>query len=108
MASAEVECTPWGAEAPVAGDQSHIRVSAGGLRPLLGSDRTRAHGGLGHARELCPRGVAQPLRSRSPAPPLLLRYALGGLEGSDRLEAWRANVGEPVALDLAPPPHQRP
>jgi len=25
-----------------------------------------------------------------------------GLEGSDRLEAWRANVGAPVALDLAP------
>ena len=25
------------------------------------------------------------------------------LEGSDRLAAWRANVGEPVALDLAPP-----
>ena len=29
-----------------------------------------------------------------------------GLEGSDRLAAWRANVGEPVALDLAPPPRQ--
>src|SRR5215211_3103240 len=28
-----------------------------------------------------------------------------GIEGSDRLAAWRANVGEPVALDLAPPPH---
>jgi endonuclease/exonuclease/phosphatase family metal-dependent hydrolase len=28
-----------------------------------------------------------------------------GLEGSDRLAAWRANVGEPVALDLAPPRH---
>ncbi len=27
-----------------------------------------------------------------------------GLEGSDRLEAWRANVGAPVALDLAGPP----
>ena len=27
-----------------------------------------------------------------------------GIEGSDRLAAWRANVGEPVALDLAPPP----
>jgi endonuclease/exonuclease/phosphatase family metal-dependent hydrolase len=26
-----------------------------------------------------------------------------GLEGRDRLEAWRANVGDPVALDLAPP-----
>ena len=26
-----------------------------------------------------------------------------GLEGRDRLEAWRANVGTPVALDLAPP-----
>jgi len=26
-----------------------------------------------------------------------------GLEGRDRLEAWRANVGEPVSLDLAPP-----
>jgi endonuclease/exonuclease/phosphatase family metal-dependent hydrolase len=26
-----------------------------------------------------------------------------GFEGRDRLEAWRANVGEPVALDLAPP-----
>jgi len=26
-----------------------------------------------------------------------------GLDGRDRLEAWRANVGEPVALDLAPP-----
>ena len=26
-----------------------------------------------------------------------------GLEGRDRLEAWRANVGESVALDLAPP-----
>jgi endonuclease/exonuclease/phosphatase family metal-dependent hydrolase len=25
-----------------------------------------------------------------------------GLEGRDRLEAWRANVGEPVALDAAP------
>jgi endonuclease/exonuclease/phosphatase family metal-dependent hydrolase len=25
-----------------------------------------------------------------------------GLEGHDRLEAWRANVGAPVALDLAP------
>jgi endonuclease/exonuclease/phosphatase family metal-dependent hydrolase len=25
-----------------------------------------------------------------------------GLEGRDRLEAWRANVGDPVALDLAP------
>ena len=25
------------------------------------------------------------------------------MEGSDRLAAWRANVGEPVALDLAPP-----
>ncbi len=27
-----------------------------------------------------------------------------GLEGRDRLEAWRANVGAPVALDLAPAP----
>ena len=26
-----------------------------------------------------------------------------GREGRDRLEAWRANVGAPVALDLAPP-----
>jgi endonuclease/exonuclease/phosphatase family metal-dependent hydrolase len=26
-----------------------------------------------------------------------------GLEGRDRLAAWRSNVGEPVALDLAPP-----
>src|SRR3954464_13986168 len=26
-----------------------------------------------------------------------------GIEGSDRLEAWRANVGPPVALDLAGP-----
>jgi endonuclease/exonuclease/phosphatase family metal-dependent hydrolase len=26
-----------------------------------------------------------------------------GIEGSDRLEAWRANVGSPVALDLAGP-----
>ena len=26
-----------------------------------------------------------------------------GLEGRDRLEAWRANVGAPVALDLASP-----
>jgi endonuclease/exonuclease/phosphatase family metal-dependent hydrolase len=26
-----------------------------------------------------------------------------GIEGSDRLEAWRANVGAPVALDLAGP-----
>ncbi len=30
-----------------------------------------------------------------------------GLEGSDRLAAWRANVGEPVALDLALPPPTR-
>jgi endonuclease/exonuclease/phosphatase family metal-dependent hydrolase len=28
------------------------------------------------------------------------------MEGSDRLAAWRANVGEPVALDLAPPLRQ--
>jgi len=26
-----------------------------------------------------------------------------GLDGRDRLEAWRANVGDPVALDLTPP-----
>jgi endonuclease/exonuclease/phosphatase family metal-dependent hydrolase len=26
-----------------------------------------------------------------------------GIEGRDRLEAWRANVGRPVSLDLAPP-----
>jgi len=26
-----------------------------------------------------------------------------GLQGRDRLAAWRSNVGEPVALDLAPP-----
>ncbi len=30
-----------------------------------------------------------------------------GLAGRDRLEAWRANVGEPVALDLAPPVSDR-
>ncbi|MDQ3138052.1 MAG: hypothetical protein M3Q93_10770, partial [Gemmatimonadota bacterium] len=28
------------------------------------------------------------------------------LEGRDRLEAWRANVGDSVALDLADPPHE--
>ena len=27
-----------------------------------------------------------------------------GSAGQDRLEAWRANVGEPVAVDLAPEP----
>ncbi|MEO6057816.1 MAG: endonuclease/exonuclease/phosphatase family protein [Gemmatimonadales bacterium] len=27
-----------------------------------------------------------------------------GVEGSDRLDAWRANVGAPIALDLAGPP----
>ncbi|MGH7514834.1 MAG: endonuclease/exonuclease/phosphatase family protein [Gemmatimonadales bacterium] len=41
--------------------------------------------------------LAQPARAGIPVEPWR------GLEGRDRLEAWRANVGEPVSLDLAPP-----
>lgn len=42
--------------------------------------------------------------SKVPAPAGIRVTPWRGLEGSDRLEAWRANVGAPVALDLAGPP----
>jgi endonuclease/exonuclease/phosphatase family metal-dependent hydrolase len=103
-----------GPEAPVAGDQSHHRIPAGGL-----ASPTRDGG---HDRGPCWRGQeteAQCTRTAIPSfvsgvptasPPSVHPSAAlavtpwTGLEGSDRLAAWRANVGEPVALDLAPPP----
>ncbi|HUR94788.1 MAG TPA: endonuclease/exonuclease/phosphatase family protein [Gemmatimonadales bacterium] len=39
-----------------------------------------------------------------PAPPAIPVLPWGGPDGRDRLQAWRANVGAPVALDLAETP----
>jgi endonuclease/exonuclease/phosphatase family metal-dependent hydrolase len=78
-------------------------------------EASRGHAGRGQETEArCTRTAKPSFDSEVPTaspPPVHPSTALAvtlwtGLEGSDRLAAWRANVGEPVALDLAPPPRQ--
>ena len=101
-----------GPEAPVAGDQSHHGIPAVALASPTrdGGSSLRSRGRETEAR--CTRTAKPSLDSGVPTaspPPVHPSAAFAvtlwtGLEGSDRLAAWRANVGEPVALDLAPPP----
>src|SRR6185312_4199860 len=81
-------------------------ASGAGLRSLLrlrSSSRAQRGTLRPHRSSSAQPSAAQP--SSAPASPRSAALPVlpwRGLEGSDRLEAWRANVGAPVALDLAP------
>ena len=90
-----------GPEAPAVGDQSHHGIPAGDLASPTrdGGHGASVHGDGGHF------GIhAGAVKNRGTMHADCVAVTpWTGLEGSDRLAAWRANVGEPVALDLAPP-----